>query len=138
MIKIKCVLTLHQHYTEQHAGRIKGSIHAVIVDSTWESAPNYNNNGDFRGKLATRQGLPVASIASMHLLAYQIEATSPLISGQCVDLSPLSNFKYPRWRPRWLSLSLIFENVHYFNVSCFGSMFFLPIYIHVLRSVDKV
>ena len=49
VIKIKCVLTLHQHYTEQHAGRIKGSIHAVIVDSTWESAPNYNNNGDFRG-----------------------------------------------------------------------------------------
>ena len=31
-----------------------------------------------------------------------------------VDVLPLSTFEYSRGRPRWLSSSLIFENVHYF------------------------
>ena len=29
VIKIKCLLTLHQHYTDNHAGRIKGAIQAI-------------------------------------------------------------------------------------------------------------
>ena len=41
-----------------------------------------------------------------------------------VDLSPLSNFKYSRWRSRWLWPSPMFEKSHYLNVFCHRSKLF--------------
>ena len=46
-----------------------------------------------------------------------------------VEVSPLSNFNYSRWRPRWLSPKRKFLTFHYFSVLCQISMVFWSVYI---------
>ena len=58
------------------------------------------------------------------LIIYHWDVYNDIWGG--VDLSPLSNFIYSRWRPRWLWPSLILENPDYFNVFCQRSKLFLP------------
>ena len=53
-----------------------------------------------------------------------------------MDLSPLTNFKYSRWRIRWLWPGLISENSNYFNVFCHTSQSCFD-YEHVLGSIER-